>query len=97
MKPPRATTPDAASDAAQREMALAARDIELLLGSIRSILVTLDGQNRVRRFNSSAETTFSLTAEAVAGWAGTTPGSMPMTRITATDSVRDPGCLFQRP
>ncbi len=67
MKPPRASTPDTACDAAQREMALAARDIELLLGSIRSILVTLDGHNRVRRFNASAETAFGLTAGAVAG------------------------------
>jgi len=56
-----------ACGAAEREMALAARDIELLLGSIRSILVTLDGQNRVRRFNASAEATFGLTAATAAG------------------------------
>jgi PAS domain S-box-containing protein len=55
------------ADAAEREMALAARDIELLLGSIRSILVTLDGQDRVRRFNASAEAVFGLSAAAVTG------------------------------
>ncbi|MFP5258228.1 MAG: PAS domain-containing protein, partial [Acidobacteriota bacterium] len=54
-------------DAAEREMSLATRDIEMLLASIRSILVSLDGQNRIRRFNASAEAAFGLTANAVAG------------------------------
>lgn len=48
--------------ASRREMELAAQDIEMLLGSIRSILVTLDGENRVRRFNASAEAAFGLAA-----------------------------------
>jgi PAS domain S-box-containing protein len=54
-------------DLAEREMALATRDIEMLLASIRSILVSLDGQNRIRRFNASAEAAFGLTAAAVTG------------------------------
>ena len=52
---------------AEREMALATRDIEMLLASIRSILVSLDGQNRIRRFNASAEAAFGLSAGAVTG------------------------------
>jgi len=52
---------------AEREMALATRDIEMLVASIRSILVSLDGQNRIRRFNASAEAAFGLTAAAVTG------------------------------
>jgi len=52
---------------ARQDIELANRDIEMLLGSIRAILVTLDGENRVRRFNASAEAAFGLTAQAVAG------------------------------
>ena len=52
---------------AEREMALATRDIEMLVASIRSILVSLDGQNRIRRFNASAEAAFGLTAGDVIG------------------------------
>ncbi|OLN27366.1 Signal transduction histidine kinase HoxJ (hydrogenase regulation) [Desulfovibrio sp. DV] len=54
-------------DTAEREMALATRDIEMLLASIRSILVSLDGQNRIRRFNAGAEAAFGLSAAAVTG------------------------------
>ena len=54
-------------DTAEREMALATRDIEMLLASIRSILVSLDGQNRIRRFNAGAEAAFGLAAAAVTG------------------------------
>ena len=32
----------------------------MLLGSIRSILVCLDGNDRIRRFNAGAETVFGL-------------------------------------
>ncbi|MEA4858087.1 ATP-binding protein [Solidesulfovibrio sp.] len=53
--------------AARREMELVTRDIEMLLGSIRSILVTLDGENRVRRFNASAEAAFGLGAAQALG------------------------------
>jgi len=52
---------------AERDMAQASQDIEMLLGSIRSILVSLDGQGRVRRFNASAEAILGLAAEAVVG------------------------------
>jgi len=52
---------------ARQDIELANRDIEMLLGSIRAILVTLDGENRVRRFNTSAEAAFGLTAQAVTG------------------------------
>ena len=52
---------------AEREMALATQDIEMLLASIRAILVSLDGQNRIRRFNASAEAAFDLAAGAVTG------------------------------
>ena len=50
---------------ARQDIELANRDIEMLLGSIRAILVTLDGENRVRRFNASAEAAFGLTAQTV--------------------------------
>ncbi len=53
--------------AVEREMAMVARDIEMLLGSIRSILVSLDGDDRIRRFNASAEAVFGLAAADVAG------------------------------
>lgn len=49
------------------EKELAARDLETLLGSIRSILVSLDGENRIRRFNASAESVFGLAARDVVG------------------------------
>jgi two-component system, NtrC family, sensor kinase len=52
---------------AEQEMALAIQDIEMLLGSIRSILVSLDGENRIRRFNASAEAVLGLTAASVVG------------------------------
>lgn len=52
---------------AEREMAMVTQDIEMLLGSIRSILVSLDGTNRVRRFNASAEAVLGLAAGAVVG------------------------------
>lgn len=52
---------------ARLDIELANRDIEMLLGSIRAILVTLDGENRVRRFNASAEAAFGLEAAAVTG------------------------------
>lgn len=52
---------------AERDVALAVRDIEMLLDSIRSILVSLDGDNRIRRFNASAEAAFGVSADAVAG------------------------------
>ena len=52
---------------AEQDMALATQDIEMLLGSIRSILVSLDGGNRIRRFNASAETVLGLTAATVIG------------------------------
>ncbi|EFL52807.1 PAS/PAC sensor signal transduction histidine kinase [Solidesulfovibrio fructosivorans JJ]] len=47
---------------AEREMAMAGQDIEMLLASIRSILVSLDGEDRVRRFNAGAETAFGIAA-----------------------------------
>ncbi|WP_300163369.1 PAS domain-containing protein [Solidesulfovibrio sp.] len=53
--------------AVEREMAMVARDIEMLLGSIRSILVSLDGEDRIRRFNASAEAVFGLAAADVTG------------------------------
>ncbi|WP_428562067.1 MAG: PAS domain-containing protein [Solidesulfovibrio sp. DCME] len=53
--------------AARRERELVNQDIETLLGSIRSILVSLDGENRVRRFNASAEAAFGLAADTVLG------------------------------
>ncbi|MGE4537048.1 MAG: PAS domain-containing protein [Desulfovibrio sp.] len=52
---------------AEREMAMAGQDIEMLLGSIRSILVGLDGEDRVRHFNASAEATFGLAAGQATG------------------------------
>lgn len=52
---------------AEQEMALAAQDIEMLLDSIRSILVSLDGENRIRRFNASAEAVLGLKAASVVG------------------------------
>lgn len=52
---------------AEREMRIAGQDIEMLLGSIGSILVSLDGGDRIRRFNASAETAFGLAADAVTG------------------------------
>ncbi|EHJ49040.1 PAS/PAC sensor signal transduction histidine kinase [Solidesulfovibrio carbinoliphilus subsp. oakridgensis] len=52
---------------AERDMAVATRDIEMLLGSIRSILVTLDDKDRIRRFNARAEAILGLTAGAVIG------------------------------
>ncbi len=51
----------------EREMLLASQDIEMLLSSIRSILVGLDGQDQVRRFNASAEKALGLSAEAAVG------------------------------
>ncbi len=50
---------------AKRDMALASQDIEMLFDSIRSILVTLDGDNRIRRFNASAEAALGLQAGVV--------------------------------
>ena len=52
---------------AERDMALASRDIEMLFASIRSILVALDGDNGIRRFNAGAETVLGLAAETVLG------------------------------
>ncbi len=52
---------------AERDMAVASRDIEMLLGSIRSILVTLDGRDRIRRFNATAEAVLGLAAAEVVG------------------------------
>ncbi len=52
---------------AEQEMSLAAQDIGMLLASIRSILVSLDGENRIRRFNASAEAVLGLAAAAVEG------------------------------
>jgi PAS domain-containing protein len=52
---------------ARRETQLALHDIEMLLGSIRSILVGLDGDNRIRRFNASAEAALGLSAATVTG------------------------------
>ncbi|HML62353.1 MAG TPA: PAS domain-containing protein, partial [Solidesulfovibrio sp.] len=51
----------------EREMAMVSQDIEMLLSSIRSILVSLDGDNRIRRFNASAEAVFGLVSAEVAG------------------------------
>ncbi len=51
----------------EREMAMVTQDIEMLLSSIRSILVSLDGDNRIRRFNASAEAVFGLVSAQVAG------------------------------
>jgi PAS domain S-box-containing protein len=52
---------------ARRDMQVAIHDIEMLLGSIRSILVALDGDDRIRRFNASAEAALGLAAREVAG------------------------------
>jgi two-component system, NtrC family, sensor kinase len=52
---------------ARQDMQLALNDIEMLLGSIRSILVAVDGDDRIRRFNASAETVLGLSAREVVG------------------------------
>lgn len=59
-----------ANEALTREVAerkLAHRDISQILGAVSAILIGLDAQGRVRRFNRAAEAAFGLSADTVLG------------------------------
>lgn len=59
-----------ANESLTREMAerrQAHRDISQILGAVSSMLVSLDGENRVRRLNRAAELGFGLSDERAAG------------------------------